>query len=274
MPACTTRCALRHLLRHAGRAGKLLRGFSSADEKCVCVCAAATPSLLRVLRRLHRHFCKLVAMLATHVHHLAWERVVLASQSPRRAQLLREQLLLSPEIVPSNVSEELEKSEQQSCQSYAKATAQLKALDVASKEPSANLVIGGDTIVHDSSTASILEKPSNREHAINMLLSLSNRSHCVTTGVCLVLPSSNQRSKQIVRTFSITTIVHFDDIPRDAVEAYVDSGRAFGKAGAYGIQDDAGSFTLGIDGCFFNVMGLPVNQLASNIRRLIEEGSL
>lgn len=78
----------------------------------------------------------------------------------------------------------------------------------------------------------------------------------------------------LVRKFACTTYVKFADLPDSLIQAYVDSGEPFGKAGSYGIQGLAGSFVEGIEGCYFNVMGFPVHRFTWEVSRLLEDGCL
>lgn len=103
-----------------------------------------------------------------------------------------------------------------------------------------------------------------------MLLRLSGTRHCVHTGVALVFP----RAKRTPVTFSETTHVTFAKLSPQTIQAYIATGEPFGKAGAYGIQGVAGSFVAGIEGCFFNVVGLPLHRLCSALVPLIEDDVL
>ena len=109
--------------------------------------------------------------------------------------------------------------------------------------------------------AKILGKPENREHAIEMLHRLSGRKHQVVTGVCLT-------TLQEHRSFSAYTDVYFKTLSDQEITCYVDTYKPFDKAGAYGIQEWIGYIGIErIEGSFYNVMGLPVQQLYEALRR-------
>jgi septum formation protein len=101
----------------------------------------------------------------------------------------------------------------------------------------------------------LLGKPSGAEDAARMLRLLSGREHRVLTGVAVALEGK-------LRTGCETTRVVFDEISEEQIAAYVASGEPFDKAGAYGIQGRASVFVKGIEGCYFNVVGLPLHLLA------------
>ncbi|KAH9292609.1 hypothetical protein KI387_042205, partial [Taxus chinensis] len=182
-------------------------------------------------------------MLIQHLPVLSSKRIILASGSPRRAELLRG-LGLKIEIVPSTFAENLEKSAYSTPGEYAAETAMCKAIDVTrnilqlygGKRP--DLVIGADTVVELN--GKILEKPQDEKDAFNMLSSLSGCQHKVYTGVSLVLspfiPDPKVGDPPVVRTFWEETKVEFANIEDAAINAYVNSGEPMDKAGAYGIQ--------------------------------------
>lgn len=216
-------------------------------------------------------------MLLHYLPHLSKKRIVLASQSPRRAEIL--QLMgLSFQVRKSEFAEDLPKDKFGSAADYATATAREKALDVQrslrdSKSDKnngiggeADVVIAADTIV--VLDGDILEKPTSEGDAIRMLRALSARQHTVFTGVCLVLRGGD------VRSFNVGTDVWFDELCDDVLRAYVRSREPMDKAGAYGIQGLGGAFVSRIDGCYFTVMGLPMHALAKEMRKLIDDGLL
>lgn len=230
-------------------------------------------------------------MLAHHLPHLSKKHIVLASQSPRRAEILR-LLGLDFDIVQSNFNEDLPKDGFDSPGAYCVATAHAKARAVADSLKAgrsgsgsgsrltrtvengvcddsplkADLVIGSDTIVVLSGF--VLEKPASEADAMRMLRRLSGRQHSVVTGVSLITNSGTVR--QIVSE----TAVWFDELSDDVIEAYVKTGEPMDKAGAYGIQGMGGSFVSRIEGCYFTVMGLPLHALAKEMRKLVDDGLL
>jgi septum formation protein len=181
--------------------------------------------------------------------------LVLASASPRRAALLRA-LGLDPVIDPPAIADTPALDEP--AESQATRLAREKARAVAPRHPSC-LVIGADTIV--ATVDGILGKPRDRADAVRMLTSLSGRVHTVVTGVAVA------RGDRLV-VGSETTRVEFRAMRRDEIEAYVDTGEPMDKAGAYGAQALGSAFIRRIDGCYFNVVGLPIVRLILLIRRV------
>jgi septum formation protein len=177
--------------------------------------------------------------------------LVLASASPRRAELLA-MLGIPFTIEPSRVDEEaLTQAHRTDAPAALGVTlARAKALEVAARRPGAR-VLGADTLVVLDGT--LLAKPANPAAAREMLARLSGRSHEVVTGVAVVEPDGS-----IAEGFA-ATVVTFARWPAAAVAAYVASGAPFDKAGGYGIQGLAGAYVERIDGCFFNVVGLPLS---------------
>lgn len=183
--------------------------------------------------------------------------VILASQSPRRSELLK-MLGFEFNIIPST-KEEPKPEQFQNAISYVINCADMKAADVAKKQPSA-LVIGSDTIV--VCDGEILLKPQNKKQAMDMLHKLSGRSHEVITAVAVKV-GNNEIS------FHETTEVTFFDLPESWIDAYTDTDDPYDKAGAYGIQTLSGLFVEKINGDYHSVVGLPVARLA---RKLSDAG--
>lgn len=177
-------------------------------------------------------------------------QIILASQSPRRHQMLKE-LGLIFEIRTKEVEEVYpEGLEPEQIPVY---LSELKAkaleVDLASNE----LVITADTIVCVDDW--ILGKPKDRDDAVKMLNALSNRSHQVISGVCLT-------SKKKKVSFSTVTDVHFKALSDEEINYYIDNYKPYDKAGAYGIQEWIGFIGIdGIEGSYFNVVGLPIQRL-------------
>lgn len=127
-------------------------------------------------------------------------------------------------------------------------------------EKSNQLVITADTIVAIDNI--VLGKPNNREHALNMLETLSGRPHRVITGVVA-------RNKNNIVAFSDITTVHFKPLTREQIDYYINHYQPFDKAGAYGIQEWIGITGIErIDGSYFNVMGLPVSRLLDELENI------
>jgi septum formation protein len=185
-------------------------------------------------------------------------RVVLASASPRRAAILR-MLGIEPEV-PGAVGVERAYAPPEHPADYAKSQA-LAKLRSAGEPGSGCLVLAADTIV--VLAQQILGKPRGLEEAREMLALLSGRTHEVITAVALATPTSSAVGFE-------RTEVTFRRLAEREIAGYVQSGEPLDKAGAYGIQDRGASLVRRIEGCFFNVMGLPVSRLLD----LLEEVGL
>ena len=175
--------------------------------------------------------------------------LVLASQSPRRSELLR--VAGFSFRVRSRPIEEV-RGQGEAPRDYALRLARAKAEAAwqAGNEPGGEeVVLGADTIVVLGDV--VLEKPADAGDARRMLEALSGRSHTVITGICL-------RHRRGAILDSESTQVHFSALDRGEIDAYVASGEPMDKAGAYAIQGLASKFIDRIEGCYFNVMGLPL----------------
>ena len=185
--------------------------------------------------------------------------LILASASPRRISLLKE-LDLTFDCCPLDVDEVF--PDHLEGHDVAQYLARLKAASFPIENLTAkSILITADTIV--CLNDEILGKPNDREHAILMLRSLSGQMHKVITGVCL-------RSLDKERIFSNETDVYFCKLSEDEIIYYVDHFLPFDKAGAYGIQEWIGYIGIEkIEGSYFNVMGLPVQQLYRELGKFI-----
>jgi septum formation protein len=182
---------------------------------------------------------------------------ILASGSPRRRDLLTS-IGLSFIVDVSDVDEN-GMSESESPDSLVEKLATAKAAAVAHRHPDA-LVLGADTVV--VLDGKILGKPADRLDARNMLRSLSGRSNTVFTGLSLV----HRPTDRCVSDHEVTRVT-FADLTDDEIAKYVDSGAPLDKAGGYGIQSDLGAlFIEGIEGDYFNVVGLPLHRMYTLIR--------
>lgn len=182
--------------------------------------------------------------------------LVLASQSPRRRQLL-DRLGVPFSVHPSDADETVPPGT--SPVETVHRLARDKAEAVAQAFPTA-LTLGADTIV--VLDGDVLGKPTNDTHAAEMLARLSGRSHTVFTGIALVDPP---RGRSV--TAHEATEVTFAPLSPEEIEAYVRTGSPRDKAGAYGIQDDAGAlFVEGVRGDYYNVVGLPLHRLYQTLR--------
>lgn len=190
--------------------------------------------------------------------------LVLASQSPRRKELLAQAGILftahSPQIEEKILPDE-------SAADYVQRLATEKSL-VISPQPG-QLVLAADTIVvlPQAGGDLILEKPNGPAEARRMLGLLSGTKHEVLTGLCL-------RSPQQCWTALERTSVFFAELSSADIEAYIASGEPFDKAGAYGIQGLAAKFIPRIEGCYFNVVGLPLNKVRTMLSVALAGGTL
>ena len=185
-------------------------------------------------------------------------KLILASASPRRAEILRS-AGLPFSVLSSAVDETPVPSE--SPQDLVRRLALAKAELVAARALGPAIVIAADTVV--VLEGAILGKPRTSEDARQMLEKLSGRTHSVMTGVTLIrLPDVERRE------FIETTQVHFASISNEEIVKYLSSGEPFDKAGAYAIQGLGGRFIPRIDGCYFNVVGLPLSRLCKELAEL------
>ncbi len=184
------------------------------------------------------------------------EKIILASASPRRKEILSG-LGVRFEVLPADTDESCDIADPTL---YARELARRKgqAAYALLGETDA-VVISADTIV--VCDGKILGKPRDRADAVRMIKLLSGRAHSVITGVGVTVGG-------VTHTDHSETIVHVDVIPDAEIERYADSGDPMDKAGAYGIQGAFSRWVRGIDGCYFGVVGLPVNCLASLYKRV------
>lgn len=181
---------------------------------------------------------------------------ILASASPRRQELLKI-LIQDFQVIPSEIDEII--SADWSIDEIALELAKLKALEVSSKQQN-SLVIASDTVVRVEDQ--ILAKPENEQHAREMLELLSGRYHVVQTAVCIA------QNSEIIESCAPKTEVHFKELSSSEISTYIDSGEPFGKAGSYAIQGLGSIFIKKINGCFYNVVGLPIFNLNQILEKL------
>ena len=177
-------------------------------------------------------------------------KIILASASPRRKQLL-EQMGLKFDVITSNTKEQMPYG--LDTEEIPVELAYKKAVDVASCVSQPAIIIGADTVVVKDE---ILGKPKNEEEARQMLLKLQGKTHEVITGLAIV----NTWTGKIKKGYE-KTLVEMAPLSLQEIEHYVQTGEPMDKAGAYGIQGLAGIFISRITGCYFNVMGLPIHRL-------------
>lgn len=199
------------------------------------------------------------------INQLSNGRVILASQSPRRKEILQQQLgFKDVTVIPSLFKEDLDKTSLTPFQ-YVLETAAHKAIDIyrseisADKEPS--IVLGADTIVLLGET--ILEKPKSQVDHYQTLQALRDSPfpHKVYTAVACIVPFEKPiHPGYALETYIEETSVHFDPtISDEIIRSYVESGEASDAAGGYKIQGRGAVFIKSIEGDYFNVMGLPVH---------------
>jgi septum formation protein len=183
--------------------------------------------------------------------------LILASESPRRAELLR-QVAIPFRVVAPAVSEEL--SGKPSPQEIVALLALRKARAVSDRLAD-GCVLGADTVVLHGET--VLGKPVDPEDAVRMLRLLSGSRHSVLTGLALV----NAATGYLLERLSLTQ-VWIKTLAEDEIKAYVATGEPFDKAGAYGIQGKGALLVEKIEGCYFNVVGLPLSLLNEMITEM------
>jgi septum formation protein len=182
--------------------------------------------------------------------------IILASQSPRRQMLLKE-LGLEFEILPVDIEENYPSEFRQKEIAIYLSELKAQAFDL-SKLCDNCLIISADTIVWKDDQ--ILLKPKDDQDAKKILKTLSGEMHEVITGVTL-------RTRQKMKTFHVVTKVYFNSLTDDEINYYVSNYHPFDKAGAYGAQDWIGFVGMErIEGCYFNVVGLPVQQLWKELK--------
>ena len=188
-------------------------------------------------------------------------KLILASSSPRRAEVLRD-AGIAFEISPSQIDESRLPGEPAQIMVARLAEAKARAaVALVSHSESNCIVIGADTAVELG--GEIFGKPRDAADAREMLEALSGRTHRVLTGIFLIrLPDDVTRSA--VESTSVALLA----LEREEIEAYVATGEPLDKAGAYAIQGRAGRYIPRIEGCYFNVVGLPLARLHALLREL------
>ncbi|MES1198289.1 MAG: Maf family protein [Chitinophagaceae bacterium] len=185
-------------------------------------------------------------------------KIILASQSPRRKQLL-EWAEVPFEIVVKETDESFPAG--LNTEDAAIHIAKQKALAVRSSVSADSTILAADTIVVLNER--IIGKPKDREEAIEILSYLSGNKHVVITGVVII-----QKEKEIA--FADSTEVYFHDLTKEQIEFYVDKYKPYDKAGAYAIQEWIGVVGIkSVKGDFYNVMGLPVSRVVRELNKLI-----
>ncbi len=192
----------------------------------------------------------------TELCHLEGKKIILASQSPRRIEMLHS-LGLEFEIFPAQVDED--PAAYQDEIEFARLIAKSKADWVHDKRPETDLIIAADTIVVKD--GNIFGKPRGHTEARTMLQALGGAIHQVITAICL------RSEKEEIIDHEVTDVT-FAPLSPEEIELYLASGEPFDKAGAYGIQGPAAVFVKKIDGCYFNVMGFPLARFYRHLKSL------
>ncbi len=188
------------------------------------------------------------------------KRIILASASPRRKELM-EGLGLNftvdtrnnfQEVVPDGLDVNL----------VPEYLAKGKSYGFHRELEDDEIIITADTMV--MCDGKILGKPSDKENAMQMLKMLQSNTHTVITGVCI-------RSREKEDSFSVTTKVFFNELSDEELDYYIENYRPYDKAGAYGVQEWIGHIGISrIEGSYFNVMGLPVQRLYTELQKFME----
>jgi septum formation protein len=187
--------------------------------------------------------------------------LILASQSPRRAELLRN-AGYQFEVRPAQVDERTRPNE--SALDYVRRLAREKALAALEGAPADSIALGADTTVVVDGEC--LGKPADAAEARQMLVRLSGRRHQVMTGVCVAWRPQAAADPQALVEAEVTE-VEFAPVSEGEIAAYVAGGEPMDKAGAYAIQGRASRWIPWIRGCYFNVVGLPV----ARVGRMLEQ---
>lgn len=187
-------------------------------------------------------------------------KIVLASASERRQELLN-RLVENFTIIVSEFDESLVEF-QGDLSEYVENIALGKAKDVVDKVKQDAIIIAADTIV--TLENDILGKPKDKDDAFRMLKMLSGRVHKVYSGLVLI----NTSNGRVIKT-SLATEVKFSSLTDEEIIKYINSGEPLDKAGAYGIQGKGGIFVEEIRGCYYNVVGLPLNKLKYMLNEII-----
>jgi septum formation protein len=185
-------------------------------------------------------------------------KLILASSSPRRAEILANAGL--PFTVLSSAVDESPSPDEKPA-ALVQRLANAKADLVTARAVGPAIVLAADTVVVLGDK--ILGKPSSTEDARHMLQQLSGRTHSVLTGVALVRLPDGER-----RQFIESTLVHFRPITDEELAAYLATREPYDKAGSYAIQGQAGRYIPRIDGCYFNVVGLPLSRVLTELKSL------
>ncbi|NJO93106.1 MAG: septum formation protein Maf [Chloroflexia bacterium] len=184
------------------------------------------------------------------------KEIILASQSPRRQELLKGLGIDFKIVVKKDIDENFDP--EMPFEEVAEFLAKKKANNYSDIINNGTVLITADTIV--CTAEAILNKPTDKKEAEEMLFSLSGEKHKVITGVCI-----KSVAKQI--SFSSESVVYFADLTQEEIDYYIENYKPYDKAGAYGIQEWIGYVGITrLEGSYFNVMGLPIQQVYSKLK--------
>ena len=181
-------------------------------------------------------------------------KIILASKSPRRREIL-EMSQIEFKVLTLNVVEHVEESDPKK---YVELTAKKKGLAAVNELPN-DLILSCDTIVVLDDE--ILEKPKNKDDAYRMIKKLSGRSHYVYTGVYLA-----SKVNCFEKCFHVETKVNVSELTENEIINYINTDEPYDKAGGYAIQGLFGKHIEGIEGDYFNVVGLPINEIYKHLK--------
>lgn len=184
------------------------------------------------------------------------KKIILASASPRRQELLSK-MGIDFKVIPSTKDESMPFG--LTAEETVIKLAEEKAIDVAERLKGDYVVVGADTLVVKDA---ILGKPKDKAEAKQMLERLQGQIHEVITGIVVIDCSNGNILKDYEKTQ-----VHFAQLSDKEIDAYIETGEPFDKAGAYGIQGLAGVFIREICGCYYNVVGLPIHKLWTMLKK-------
>jgi len=187
--------------------------------------------------------------------------LILASSSPRRAEVLRNAGFVF-QVRPADVDET--RLPHEAAEDYVRRIAKTKAHAIAKPARAAGeraIVIAADTTV--LAEGQILAKPEDPEDARRMLRLFNGKTHEVLTALCVINISTGQEALHVEKTR-----VQFLKMSEQEIARYIQTGEPFDKAGAYGIQGIAGRYATRIEGCYFNVLGLPLSRLWATLQAL------
>lgn len=185
--------------------------------------------------------------------------IILASASMRRAELLKK--ITSNFKIKVSDFKESDIPFTGNCGDYVMHLARGKAMDICSSVKKPAAIIGCDTIVYFK--GKVLGKPKDSKEAFQMLSDLSDNMHEVYTGIAVI-----NTETQKISTDYVCTQVKFSKLSAEEINKYIETGEPFDKAGAYGIQGAASLFVEHLKGCYYSVVGLPVNKLYSMLREM------